>query len=163
MRLGLLTITLIPNRNTSRITNHLRPLAISANIFQAPTCRLDHVLLTLGNLVDFFVTLPPQDWRVTETVVQSIETRWKKTDQELFILGVFFNPFIRARYFNKTALPQMGLFHITRRAFLRLFPDTPVDGDFLKTFQEYYLGISKFSDQYMCLDNFIQFKLKVPS
>ncbi|KAF8960686.1 ribonuclease H-like domain-containing protein, partial [Flammula alnicola] len=121
-------------KDLKTIASHLEPLAIAANIFQAPTCRLDHVLLTLGNLFSFF----------------------DSTDQELFILAVFFNPYIRAKYFNHEKLPVMTLFHILRRAFERLMKQSSTgDVEFMRTFQAYYDGTGDFSDEAMWLQGWL--------
>jgi hypothetical protein len=69
------------------IANHLEPSAIAFNILQAPYCRLDMVLLTLGNLYRIFQNLPALDRQVTTTIHGSLERRWAKTDQELMRLS----------------------------------------------------------------------------
>ncbi|KAF8960112.1 ribonuclease H-like domain-containing protein, partial [Flammula alnicola] len=123
-------------KDLKMIASHLEPLAIAANIFQAPTCRLDHVLLTLGNLFSFF---------------DSMESTYK-----LFILAVFFNPYIRAKYFNREKLSIIALFHILRRAFLRLMKQSSQgDIEFMRAFQAYYDGTGTFSDNEMWLDGWL--------
>ncbi|KAJ7226241.1 hypothetical protein C8J57DRAFT_961696, partial [Mycena rebaudengoi] len=118
------------------IANHIEPLAIASNILQSPTCRLDTVLLVLGNLFRIFQNLPASDLLVTQTVHASLERKWAKTDQELMILGVFFNPYIRSRCFNPDSLPCMTMFHLIHRAYERLFRQS-VDNDV-----EFYLLFS---------------------
>ncbi|KAJ7702903.1 ribonuclease H-like domain-containing protein, partial [Mycena metata] len=107
-------------KNIARIVRHLEPLAIAANVLQSPHCRLDTVLLTLGNLFRIFKNLPAEDATVTKTLHQSLERRWGKTDQQLMILGVFFNPYIRAKPFNLDTVNANSMFHIVRRAFEQL-------------------------------------------
>ncbi|KAJ7484268.1 ribonuclease H-like domain-containing protein, partial [Mycena latifolia] len=123
--------------NIGRIVQHLEPLAIAANVLQAPDCRLDTVLLTLANL---------------------LERRWGKTDQELMILGVFFNPYLRARCFKRDVLPANKIFHLVRRAFQRLLgQDATGDMNFLNVFREYYDEAGDFSSDSMWLDGHAAF------
>ncbi|KAF7371828.1 hypothetical protein MVEN_00039600 [Mycena venus] len=142
-------------KNISRIVGHLEPLAISANILQSPHCRLDTVLLTLANLFRIFNNLPSHDAIVKKTLHDSLERRWGKADQQLMILGVFFNPYVRARSFNREELNANTMFHLVRRAFERLLGQDAVgDIDFSDTFRAYYDSMGEFSDEAMCLQEF---------
>jgi hypothetical protein len=94
------------------IVKHLEPLAIAANVLQAPDCRLDTVLLTLANLFRIFHNLDIEDAIVKKTMHASLERRWGKTDQELMILAVFFNPYLRAHCFKRDVLPANKIFHL---------------------------------------------------
>lgn len=147
-------------RDLKRIVRHLEPLAIAANIFQDPSCRLDHVLLTLGNIYDFFDCLDEsQDGNkeVKSAMTLSIERRWGKTDQELFILAVFLNPYIRAKFFNADHLSFIALFHIARRSFLRLTGNNLAnDPVFLRAFTDYYHQRGDFSRESMWLDGYAE-------
>ncbi|RXW18608.1 hypothetical protein EST38_g7244 [Candolleomyces aberdarensis] len=141
-----------------RIVHQLEPLAIAANIFQAPTCRLDHVLLTLGNIFNFFRNEDDSELGnvdVKKAMESSIERRWGKTDQELFILATFLNPYIRARFFNTDHLNFMSLFHMARRVFQRLTKtDLANDPDFFSAFTDYFNDSGDFSWEAMWLDGF---------
>ncbi|GLB43960.1 putative protein of unknown function (DUF 659) [Lyophyllum shimeji] len=76
-----------------RMTRHLRPLAIAANVVQAAFCRVDQVLLTFGYLVMQYRAMTDEDDAVgCNAIVQSIERRWAKADQEVFIAAVILNP-----------------------------------------------------------------------
>lgn len=141
------------------VVQHLEPLAIAANIFQAPTCRLDHVMLTLGNLLDFFNGVDSTEEGnddVTRVMVASLERRWNKTDQELFILAVFFNPYIHARFFNMDHLRLTSLLHITRRVSKRLTGNDIHDPEFLRAFTDYYNTSGDFSRESMYLDGYAE-------
>ncbi|KAF6752743.1 ribonuclease H-like domain-containing protein [Ephemerocybe angulata] len=112
-------------RDLKRIVRHLEPLAIAANIFQDPSCRLDHVLLTLGNIYDFF---------------DCLDESQDGNKEELFILAVFLNSYIRAKFFNADHLSFIALFHIAWRSFLRLTGNNLAnDPVFLRAFTDYYL------------------------
>ncbi|KAJ7429946.1 ribonuclease H-like domain-containing protein [Mycena latifolia] len=140
-------------KNITRIARHLEPLAIAANVLQSPLCRLDTVLLTLGNLFRIFRNLPIEDAIVRKTLHESLERRWGKTDQQLMILGVFLNPYVRAQCFNRDSLSANAIFHLVRRAFDRLLGQSS-DGDiaFLAAFREYYDGTGDFSAEAMLLE-----------
>ena len=77
-----------------RIQKILEPLAIAANVAQASHTRLDHVLLMLGNLVRIFSQNLEFDEDLRLGVLASLEKRWKKADQDVFITAMFLNPFI---------------------------------------------------------------------
>ncbi|KAF7333128.1 hypothetical protein MVEN_02378300 [Mycena venus] len=142
-------------KNISRIVGHLEPLAISANILQSPHCRLDTVLLTLANLFRIFDNLPSHDAIVKKTLHDSLERRWGKADQQLMILGVFFNPYILTRSFNREQLNANSMFHLVRCAYERLLGQDAVgDIDFSNTFRAYYDSMGEFSDEAMCLREF---------
>lgn len=79
----------------SSIVRHLCPLAIAANVVQATHCRLDTVLLTFGSLYLTYSThyIDPNDEGPCQAILKSIEKRWAKADQDLFIAAVYLNPF----------------------------------------------------------------------
>ncbi|KAI0363229.1 hypothetical protein BV20DRAFT_958722, partial [Pilatotrama ljubarskyi] len=84
----------------TRVKLHLEPLAVAANVTQSNSCRLDDVLITFGSLLQFFDSLnEPEETEIKEAVVRSLETRWSKADQDVFIAAVILNPFIRTRAF----------------------------------------------------------------
>ena len=76
-----------------RIQGILEPLAVAANITQAAHTRFDHVLLMLGNLFCIY-SHPSLESQIKEWIIGSLEKRWAKADQEVFILAVSFNPYI---------------------------------------------------------------------
>src|SRR5258708_38651186 len=85
-----------------RISAHLCPLTVVANITQASHTHLDHVLITLGLLYKSFAALNDNiDLLTCETIHCSLELRWAKANQDAFILTLFFNPFFCASLFNK--------------------------------------------------------------
>ncbi|KAJ7747421.1 ribonuclease H-like domain-containing protein [Mycena maculata] len=123
-------------KNINRITHHLEPLAIAANILQSPHCRLDTVLLTLANLFRIFNNV-------------SLE------DAILMILGVFFNPYIRAHSFKRDALSGNSMFHMVRYAYERLLGQTALgDIEFFDAFRAYYDRAGDFSEESMWLDGY---------
>jgi hypothetical protein len=104
-------------------------------------------------LFRIFNNLAAEDAIVKKTLHASLEHRWGKTDQQLMILGVFFNPYLRARCFNRDVLSANAMFHMVRRAFERLLNQTAVgDIDFLNAFRSYYDATDYFSDESMWLE-----------
>ncbi|KAJ6475171.1 ribonuclease H-like domain-containing protein [Mycena vulgaris] len=104
-------------KNIERIASDLEPLAIASNLLQAPTCRLDTILLCLRNIHRIFSR--NNDTIVKSTVIKSLERRWAKTDQELMILAVFLNPYIRWHASNRRWL-QNDVRNISCGGFVKL-------------------------------------------
>ncbi|KAJ7781902.1 hypothetical protein DFH07DRAFT_723434, partial [Mycena maculata] len=82
-------------KQSLQMKKHLEPLAIATNIMQAAFCRLDEVLLTFGNLFRSFDSLKENvDRHVRRVVLASIESRWSKCGQDVFIAAWLFNMFL---------------------------------------------------------------------
>jgi len=76
--------------------NHLEPLGKAANATQNQHCRLDDVLLTFGSLyLQFFRQTDPEDTLIRTAVLDSLNKRWSKTEQEVFVAAVVLNPMMR--------------------------------------------------------------------
>ncbi|QRW17960.1 hAT family dimerization protein [Rhizoctonia solani] len=123
---------------------YLEPLAIAANVSQAATTRLDHILVELGRLYYTFSNLGFNP-KIRECVLESLERRWGKADQDPFILAVFLNPFIRARLFSRknTSLNRSALYGIVKRVFRRVFCKEN-DLELYKAFLDYYNSRNEF-------------------
>ena len=81
---------------------HLKPLAIAANLTQGAFCRLDEVLMVFGYLFHEFSGLnDPIDNVVKQAVLNSIELRWSKCDQDVFIAAAILNPFVKISPFHR--------------------------------------------------------------
>ncbi|CDO74573.1 hypothetical protein BN946_scf184771.g9 [Trametes cinnabarina] len=96
----------------TRIKQHLEPLAIAANVAQTAHCRLDQVLLTFGFLYHRFSNLPPDvaDAEVSSAVCNSIEERWSKADQAVFVAAAILNPVYMLKPFAD--LPELTVIKI---------------------------------------------------
>ncbi|KAF8967760.1 ribonuclease H-like domain-containing protein, partial [Flammula alnicola] len=134
-----------------KIQKILEPLAIAANVAQASHTRLDHVLLMLGNLVRIFSQNLEFDEDLRLGVLASLEKRWKKADQDVFITAVFLNPFIRGSLLNKASLTDIDLYAILERVYERVMR-RKADLDFLAAFEDYRLKHAEFSDERMGLE-----------
>ncbi|KDR69467.1 hypothetical protein GALMADRAFT_104095 [Galerina marginata CBS 339.88] len=129
----------------------LEPLAIAANVAQGSHTRLDHVLLMLGNLVRIFTQNTEFDEDLRIGIIKSLEKRWKKADQDVFIVAVFLNPFIRSSLFNKALLNDVELFAALERVYSRVMRRDS-DLTFLAAYKDYRLRRAEFSDERMGLE-----------
>ncbi|GLB40084.1 putative protein of unknown function (DUF 659) [Lyophyllum shimeji] len=137
----------------TKIQAILEPLALAANITQASHTRLDHVLLTLGNLFRIYSTSSTRtlDTEIAYGIQSSLEKRWEKADQDIFILAVFFNPYIRSRIFSPAVLTESSLYSIVDKVFKRFYG---CGGDLVlyKAFTDYVRGEGDFSPEEMNLE-----------
>ena len=117
---------------------------------QAAHTRLDHVLLTLGNLFHIYSN-PALDSQIQVGIQGSLEKRWAKADQDVLILAVFLNPYILWRAFSRVALTHAKIYEIAVCLLTRIFNQQP-DLDFLKAFKDYFSNTANFSSQNMALD-----------
>lgn len=121
----------------ARVVNHLRPLAIATNVLQAQFCRLDTVLMTFGFLYMQFSEMISDDFEVNENVcgavLASLEKRWSKADQELFIAAVIFNPYIGPNVFDAKnreiglLLSLSSIQSLARRLYKRFWPESSAE------------------------------------
>ncbi|KAH6866158.1 ribonuclease H-like domain-containing protein [Coprinopsis sp. MPI-PUGE-AT-0042] len=126
----------------STVCEILEPLAVAANILQAPNTRLCDVLLTLGNLFLLFSDKDRYNPTITEAIIKSLEKRWAAADQPILILSLVLNPYIRGRCFNTSGhitLTRMGFFNLAKQAYTRIFRSDPGSG-FLDLVTDYLDG-----------------------
>ena len=107
-------------------------------------------MLTLGNLFHIYSN-PTLDSQIREAILSSLEKRWAKADQDVFILAVFLNPYIRQHPFSRAALTHANVYEIAARVFKRIFGQDP-DLDFLKAFEDYFNNRAGFSSDSMGLE-----------
>ncbi|KAF9494661.1 hypothetical protein BDN71DRAFT_1392892, partial [Pleurotus eryngii] len=106
---------------------YLEPLALAANITQASTTCLDQVLMTLAGLYHTYTSEPCfTERRSNDAIVDSLRKRWLKCDQDVFIVAVFLNPYIRGHFFDGSvhSLSRPGLFNVVKRVYARVFQET---------------------------------------
>jgi len=93
--------------------------------------------LTLANLYRIYSNEDADfDSELREGVVRSVEKRWAKVDQDIYIAAVFLNPFIRARIFLPSALTNSALLAIVERVYERILRTTS-NMDFMAAFLDY--------------------------
>jgi hypothetical protein len=136
------------------VVTHLEPLAIASNLTQAENTRLDHVLLTLGNLFRIYDNVDETDHDVKEGIQASLEIRWAKADQDAFILAVFLTPYIRADLFNRKIIQftPAGIYGIVKHMYKRVFREEP-DFDLHAACMDCYKCREEFSDDAMHLND----------
>ena len=120
----------------------LEPLAIANNVTQATNTRIDHVVLTLGNLYRIYDNADLEG-PLRDRVLWSLLKRWKAADQDVFILSVVLHPWIRGHCLSKGISP-MTLFNMANRVFTRLF-------EHMNEFTDFCDGLGKFSNESMGL------------
>ncbi|KAF8967652.1 ribonuclease H-like domain-containing protein, partial [Flammula alnicola] len=127
-------------QSLARFVRHLRPLGVAVNVIQSSFCRVDTVLLTFGHLVATYLDMnDPEDRPGCQAIINSIERRWSKADQEIFIAAVILNPVYQTSPF--ALIPQLRLAEVvammTRlwRRFLKTDPPDTFAFDLLE-----YLG-----------------------
>ena len=134
-----------------RVKIILEPLAIAANVTQVTHTRLDHVLFTLGNLFRICSDPDLNELEASWTAILiSLEKRWSKADQDVFIFVGLVNPYNRGRCFNREALPEAALFNVVSRVYERIVRQD-ADLDLVKAFTDYVHGLQEFSDEIMSL------------
>ncbi|KAI0633207.1 ribonuclease H-like domain-containing protein [Trametes polyzona] len=112
----------------NRIKLHLEPLAIAANIAQAAHTRLDQVIIVFGFLHYRFSHLPPDiaDEAASTAVLQSIEQRWAKSDQAVFIAALILNPVFKLDAFaEQPEFTEGSIKGLLKDIYTRLFREEP--------------------------------------
>lgn len=128
----------------------LEPLAIANNVTQATHTRLDHVGLTLGNLYRIYSD-NNLDVTIRDKILGSLEKRWAAADQDIFILAIFLNPYIRRCCFSTAALSHADIYDMAEHVYRRVFEEDP-GLDFLRAFMDYYNEEGEYSYDRMKLN-----------
>ncbi|KAI0656721.1 hypothetical protein C8Q70DRAFT_875096, partial [Cubamyces menziesii] len=131
----------------------LEPLAIAANVTQASDTHLNHVLFTLRQLYRTFKSFSGLNAAVQECILESLEMCLGQADQNVFILAVFFNPYVHSHCFNQKALSPLDLVAITQWIYKRIFR-VDTDTQFLWGLLAYLNSNNEFSADQMLLDDF---------
>lgn len=86
-----------------------------------------------------------QDTEGRDAILASIEKRWEKSDQEVFVAALLVNPFYRVQPF--ATLDRFSLANINalfRRLYLRFFKEEP-PAQFITHLSDFLDGIGYFS------------------
>ena len=137
---------------------HLEPLAIAVNVTQRANTRCDHVLVLLGQLRRIYIDIRCKDRTTPDaadededhpvtTIINSIEKRWTKADQDLFIACVFLNPFIKTLLFNPQSMTLAMLLGILRRLYTRVFRVEQCPCEFMGEIMKYSQDKGIYSEQ----------------
>jgi hypothetical protein len=108
-------------------------------------------LLLLGKLYRTYVNLRVTDHRLSlagdeneshpvTSIFDSIEKRWERADQDLFIIALFLNPLINPNLINSCVLPPGVLMGIARRLYSHVFKhnDTEAPAGLIGQIYEYH-------------------------
>ena len=94
---------------------------------------------------------PSLESQIKEWIIGSLEKRWAKADQEVFILAVSFSPYIRQQPYSHSALTHAHLYDMASRVFKWIYNENP-NLDFLKAFEDYFDNRNEFLSARMELD-----------
>jgi len=125
---------------------------MAANITQGAQCRVDDVLLTFAFLYHRYSALTDlEDILARNSILSSIDRRWYKTDQEVFIAGILLNPFHKARPFRAASFSTLaGLYNLLHRLWLRFYSQNPPP-ELYGEFKAYMTGTGDFQS----IENFM--------
>ena len=87
---------------------------------------MDQILLTFGSLSIYYTDIEenyPANVLGCTAILDSIEKRWAKADQDVFIAAVILNPFIKTSAFSSQApfLTRAGILALMKRLYRRFF------------------------------------------
>ncbi|KAF9520227.1 hypothetical protein BS47DRAFT_1481590 [Hydnum rufescens UP504] len=107
------------------ITSHLEPLAIAINVCQGSHTRIDMVALVFGRLYKHYmdlsaIALLSGHTSPVDAILGSLDTRWTKVDQSMFIVGIALNPFLKTKLFNPS-LSAHVLTTLIEKLYCRVF------------------------------------------
>jgi hypothetical protein len=133
------------------VKGHLEPFAIATNIAQTDFACLHVILLTLGNLYRIFSS-PDMDTAVRNGVLASLEKRWANADQDIFLLSLILNPYVRTDAFhpNSPFRTMNGVWPIFKAAYLRMYNVEP-DLECRAALSQYLRRLGDWTDEGMSL------------
>lgn len=83
----------------------------------------------------------PEDILPCKSIIRSIEMRWAKADQEVFIAAVILNPFIQTAPFSPLPFLTVGGIHIMlQQLWSRLYPNTIAPDELSEQITDYLEG-----------------------
>lgn len=95
-------------------------------------CCLDQVLLIFGLLHLRYTNLKcrePEDKNACDAILNSLELRWSKADQDVFIAAVILNPLHKIQPFAKTiTFSSAGVFTLLSQLWMRFYGGQPPAG-----------------------------------
>jgi hypothetical protein len=100
----------------------------------------------------------PED---NNTIRVSLRKRWAalKHDQDFYIAAIFFNPWLRAYFFNPEihSLSRLGLYNVIKHIYRRmngLAEDAPMPEGFFQQYIDYYDGVKIYTADILGLAEF---------
>ncbi|KDQ11883.1 hypothetical protein BOTBODRAFT_113788, partial [Botryobasidium botryosum FD-172 SS1] len=138
------------------ISEHLQPLAVASLATQGINTRPDIVLLVFGKLFKTYSNILQHD-KVDNTahpvsaILKSLELRWSKADQELFICTLYLNPLVSSRIFNGNTIPPLAIWGMcasSAKLYKRVFHAEVLPEYFATEIRDYHYHRGAFSDEF---------------
>ena len=124
-----------------RIKKHLEPLARVACITQARHCGLDQVLLVFGSLYGEYLQLKAElddNEGLIQVILDSIEKRWQKSDQDVFIAALILNPMYKTSPFSQASLlNHANVFSLLCHLWRRFYKTNDIPPAFFSEVRDY--------------------------
>jgi hypothetical protein len=117
---------------------------------------MDEVLLTFGSLFMQYQAMG-EDKDVQNAILSSLERRWAKADQEVFIAAVLVNPLFRVSPFRRLdSLNRSGIRGLFTRLWRRFYPSEPPSFEFSSHIFNFIDGNGFFAE----LDESVNYELQ---
>jgi hypothetical protein len=112
-------------------------------------CRLDQILLTFGSLAIYYHNIKTTDSANilgATAILESIEKRWAKVDQDVFIAAVLLNPFVKASPFSPQVpfLTRAGVLSLMKRLYLCFFSVTETTNELSEHTQQLFSNLEDY-------------------
>lgn len=139
--------------------SHLEPFAYASNIAQSDKAQLDSVLMVLALLYHRFRSFPQHttsDTIISETVCNSINSRWEASDQDLFIAAVILNPMHKLRPFQTTPWLSPAIISVLMSRLYTRFFKTPAPRELLQEVPDYLRNKGLYSQMAVYVSMYMQ-------
>lgn len=123
---------------------------------------MDQILLTFGSLFIYYTEIIEKDPEPANVlgctaILDSIEKRWAKADQDVFIAAVILNPFIKTSAFKFSAeanfLTRAGIFGLMKRLYRHFFSITETPEELESNLRQLFLNVEdSFNEHGICAD-----------
>lgn len=121
------------------------------------------MLILLGQLRRVYVDIIQKDRTEPDTsyeddnhpctaILNSLEKRWHKADQDLFVACVFLNPNFKASLFNPQKITLAILIGILQRLYMHIFHTQECPRGFIEEIMHYVEGTGIYCDDMWCVD-----------
>ena len=140
---------------------HLQPLSLVINFAQAAHCRLDEILIIFGFLISRYLDLHAKATSVEErtmiqAIIDSLEKRWSKCNQDVFLAGVILNPLYRIKPFARARkFTNAGIISLFVKLWGRFYPHTPHE-IFRNEVLEYLEGRGDYGEDFVNWVDFVR-------
>ena len=119
---------------------------------------MDQILLTFGSLTMYYQDAMTQDAANIPgctAILDSIEKRWAKADQDVFVAAVILNPFVKASAFSARLpfLTRAGVLSLLKRLYHRFFSPNETAEELAENTRRLFSNVEDyFSGRGVCAD-----------